>query len=102
MFAACNPDRVHYVEPYTFADVYYDYWTGPSGTLVEGEVYNEGNTFIREVELEVRFYNRFGRIIYKDWIWVNSLTYPSEISYFHLDIAEPYIHDMDIYVTGYR
>ena len=47
------------------ADVVYTYWTGPSGTIIEGDIYNDGETYLEAVEIRVKLYDLNGDLIDK-------------------------------------
>jgi len=54
----------------TDADLYYEYTADSWGTWIEGELYNDGETYIDAVQLEVRLYDRRGYIIDYEYIWI--------------------------------
>ena len=43
------------------ASVVYDFWAGARNVEVDGEIFNDGNTFIEYVEVEIAMYDEFGQ-----------------------------------------
>lgn len=101
VMSSCVKEEVYVYRELPQADVLFEFWSGPSGTWVEGEIYNDGNTYINAVELEVRLYDHRGFVIETDWYWINTYSYPGEASGFTLDLWEPYVYDVSVRVTGF-
>lgn len=95
-FSSCVREEVYVYNEIPDADVVYDFWSGPAGTLIEGEVFNDGTTYLYAVELEVYMFDRYGDLIEKDWYWVNTYSYPGESSFFTLDLGVPHVSNVDI------
>ncbi len=99
--SSCVREEVYIYQDRPDADVIYEYWTGPSGTLIEGEIFNDGNTYLNSVELQVRLYDNRSHLIESEYYWINVYSYPGESSFFTLDLWEPYVSDVEIRVTGF-
>ena len=97
----CAREETPYIG-YPGADVSYTYWTGPSGTIIEGEVFNDGETYLEAVELEVELLDHKGRLLERDWFWVNTYSYPGEQSLFTFDLSMPYVDQVVVNVTDFR
>ncbi len=82
------------------ADVFFDFWAGPRSVEIDGEIFNDGSTFIRAVELEVRLFDDFGRLITTDFIVVDVFLDPRETGFFSLDFNRRYVFDVDIIVRN--
>jgi len=80
------------------ADVFFDFWAGPRNVEIDGEIINDGNTFIRSVELEIRLFDDFGRLISSDLITVDVFLDPRESSFFSFDFRERYVFDVEVIV----
>lgn len=99
VLSSCTREVVHQ-HRYSSADLYFDYWSGPSGTIIEGDIFNDGERYIGSVELEVRLFDD-GSLISRDYFWIDSYTYPGEDSYFTLNLDEPYIDDVSVRIISY-
>ncbi|MFY0644391.1 MAG: hypothetical protein JXR19_07975 [Bacteroidia bacterium] len=98
--SGCSKEEFHY-HGYPDADVIFTYWTGPSGTIIEGEVYNDGETYLEAVELKVSLFDHHGDLINEDWYWINTFSYPGEETYFTFDLSIPYVDDVRVKVTDF-
>lgn len=90
------------VEPTPLASVTWDYWAGARNVEVDGEIFNDGNTFIRAVELEFRMYDEYG-------YYINSVFHefivnldPQRISTYSMDISARYVYSVDVVVSRIR
>ncbi len=45
------------------ASLVYDFWAGSRSVEVDGEIFNDGNTRISEVEIEIMLFDEFGQYI---------------------------------------
>ena len=99
--SSCVREEIHVRDTAPYASVYYDYWTGPDGTVIDGDIYNDGHRYIDAVQLEVRLFDRRGGVFATDYYWVNTYSYPGEASYFTIDIPDPYVADVDVQIVRY-
>ncbi|MCB9245180.1 MAG: hypothetical protein H6606_02015 [Flavobacteriales bacterium] len=98
-FSSCVYEETVVVAPVRpDVDLYYDFWAGPRHVEIDGELFNDGNTFVRAVQLEVRLYDEFARMISTDWITVDVFINPGEVQRFSFNIPERYVFDVDILV----
>lgn len=99
LFSSCVYEETVVVAPARpDVDLYYDFWAGPRHVEIDGELFNDGNTFVRSVQLEVRLYDEFGRVISIDWIMVDAFLNPGEVQLFSFNISERYVFDVDVLV----
>ena len=84
----------------TDADVYFEYTADAFGTIVEGEVYNDGETFIDAVQLQIGLYNRRGVLIDYEFVWVDTYFHPGGSVGFYFDL--PYYNVYDVSVDIHR
>lgn len=80
------------------ADVFYDFWAGPRFVEIDGEIFNDGNTFITSVQLEVVTYDDMGFVITRDLMMVDVFLNPREVTGFTLDLPVRYVFDVDVRV----
>ena len=95
--SGCGREEVPYY-PITDADVYFDYWSDRYGTDVEGELYNDGETYIDAVQLEMRTYDRHGFIIDYEYFWIDTYFYPGDMVSFSLRSPITYAANVEIYI----
>ena len=78
------------------ASVEWDFWAGARSVEVDGEIYNDGNTYIESVELEVLMYDERGHYITSIFqtFGVGMSRYDSFI--FSLDIREREVYDVEV------
>lgn len=81
-------------------DVAYDFWTGSRSVEVDGEIFNDGPGFAQTVELEFRFFNKYG-----DWVDTDYRTFhldlpPGHSANFYADFGYWNIYDVDVRVAG--
>lgn len=84
------------VAPSPAASVVWDFWAGARHVEVDGEVFNDGNTFIRGVELEVRMFDDHGHFISSVFHNINVNLDPQRVAGFSLDIEERYVFDVEV------
>lgn len=80
------------------ADVSWEYWAGPRFVEIDGEIFNDGNTFLRTVELEFIMYDEFGRVIDVEFVLFDVFLDPGEADFFAVDFRVPYVFDVDVRV----
>ena len=85
----------------TDADLYYEYIADSWGTEVEGELYNDGETYIEAVQLEVRFYDRRGNILDYEFVWVDTYFHPGGSVGFYFDFPNTGVYDVDVLINRY-
>lgn len=85
----------------TDADVYFEYIADDWGTIVEGELYNDGETYIEAVQLEIRLYDRRGYIIDYEYIWVDTYFHPGRTAPFYLDLPQRGVYDVQVIINRY-
>ena len=83
------------------ADLYFEYVADNWGTTIEGELINDGETFIDAVQLEVRFYDRNGYIIDYQYVWVDTYFNPGEVVGFYFDFAQRGVYDVEVLINQY-
>jgi len=85
----------------TDADVYYEYTADSWGTTVEGEIYNDGETYIEAVQLEIRLYDRRGFIIDYEYLWVDTYFNPGQRVGYFVDLPHTGVWDVDVVINRY-
>ncbi len=101
ILSGCGREEVPYY-PITDADVFYEYWSDRWGTSIDGEIVNDGETFIEAVQLEVRMYDIDGYLIDYEFVWVDTYMSPGESVSFFFDFSEPWVYDVDVDVRRYE
>ena len=96
--SGCVQEQVVPYNPITDADVFYEYYSDAYGTIIEGEIINDGETYIDAVQLEVRMYDRYGYVIDYDYLWVDAFFYPGEAVDFYFDLPERYVHTVEVFI----
>ena len=99
--SSCVREEVYVYNEVKDVDVFYEHFTGPGGTSIEGSMINDGTTYLYSVELEVRMYDRYGGLIEKDWFWVDTYTYPGEESFFTIDTRIPFVSSVEVFPTNF-
>ena len=96
--SGCVKEEILYY-PITNAAVQFDYWSDRYGTDIEGEIYNDGETYIDAVQLEVRTYDNRGFIIDYEYFWIDTYFYPGDIINFSIGSPITYAANVEIYVS---
>jgi hypothetical protein len=97
--SGCVREEVPYY-PVTNAAVQFDYWSDRYGTDIEGEIYNDGETYIDAVQLEVRTYDNRGFIIDYEYFWLDTYFYPGDVVGFTLRSPITYAANVEVYVNS--
>jgi len=98
----CVKETVYLAAPLiTDADVYYEFIADNIGTEVSGEIYNDGETYINAVQLEIRLYDRRGIIIEYDYLWVDTYFDPGQSVRFYVDLPHRGVWDVDVVINRY-
>ncbi len=84
------------------ASVSYDFWAGARNVEVDGEIFNDGSTFIESVELEIVMYDEFGYYLNSVFqtFWVEME--PQRSFLFSTDLREPAVYDVDVIIHNIR
>lgn len=84
------------------ASVSFDFWAGARNVEVDGEIFNDGNTFIESVELEIILYDEYGRYINSAFqtFWVDMG--PLESFLFSTDLRESQVYDVEVVIHSIR
>lgn len=99
----CVKETVYISDPLiTDADVYYEFVADSWGTEISGEVYNDGETYIEAVQLEIALYNRRGGLIAYEYVWVDTYFAPGESVGFYFDLAYYNVWDVDVSIHRYQ
>ncbi|PCJ66283.1 MAG: hypothetical protein COA58_05770 [Bacteroidetes bacterium] len=85
----------------TDADVFYEYTADNFGTIIEGDIFNDGETYINAVQLEVRLYDRRGILIDNEYLWVDTYFNPGGQVSFYFDLPYSNVYDVDIRINRY-
>lgn len=85
----------------TDADLYYEYVADSWGTSVEGELFNDGETYIDAIQLEVRLYDRRGIIIDYEYVWVDTYFHPGGAVGFYFEFPQRGVFDVDVRIHRY-
>ncbi len=102
LFSSCVRETIVINDPLiTDADIYYEYTADAWGTIVQGEVYNDGETFIDAVQLEIRLYDRRGVIIDYEYLWVDTYFNPGQSVGFYVDLPYRGVWDVDVVINRY-
>ena len=102
LFSSCIRETVVINEPLiTDADVYFEYTADSWGTIVEGEIYNDGETYINAVQLEIRLYDRRGVIIDYEYVWVDTYFNPGESVGYYVELPQRGVWDVDVLISRY-
>ena len=99
LFNSCVDDRP-FIEPHPAASVSFDFWAGARNIEVDGEIINEGNTFIHRVELEVQLFDEFNRYVRSVFLMQVVNLDPNQFVPFALDVRERDIYDVDVFVVS--
>jgi len=69
---------------------------------VDGEIFNDGSTFIESVELEIVMYDEFGYYLNSVFqtFWVEME--PQRSFLFSTDLREPAVYDVDVIIHNIR
>jgi len=95
-------DEVIIVESVPAASVSWDFWAGARNVEIDGEIFNDGNTFISEVELEVRMFDEYGYLISTAFQSFAVNLEVGRVRNFVMDIREDYVYNIDIRVHRIR
>ena len=85
----------------TDADVYFEYTADNWGTVIEGDIYNDGETFIEAVQLEISLYDRRGRNIAREYVWVDTYFNPGGAAGFYVELPYRGVYDLDVAINRY-
>lgn len=97
LFQSCVYEETVVVAPaQPDADVFYDFWAGPRFVEVDGEIFNDGNTFITAVQLEVVTFDDLGYVISRDLLTVDVFLNPREVGGFTIELPVRYVFDVDV------
>jgi hypothetical protein len=99
--SACSEEPIYYDGPMSYASVNYEFYGDFSGTQIDGRIYNDGETFLESVELEIRLYDDAGFIVDYEYLWVDLFAYPGQETSFFADLPYTYIYDVRIFVNHY-
>lgn len=100
-FSSCAREEIYVYDEIRDVDVFYEYWSGPQGTTIEGSMINDGTAYLYAVELEIRMYDRYGGLIESDWFWIDALTYPGEESFFSINLNTPYVSTVEVFPVSF-
>jgi hypothetical protein len=81
------------------ADVFFDFWAGARNVELDGEIFNDGQTFIKAVELEISFFDEFGVLMGRDFVTIDVFIHPRQSSTFALDFSRRYVFDIDVRIV---
>lgn len=102
LLTGCVQETIVITDPLiTDADLYYEYYSDNWGTTVEGELFNDGETFIDAVQIELRFYDRRGLIIDYEYAWIDTYFAPGESVGFFLDYPYRGVSQVEVFITRY-
>lgn len=99
--SSCVKDEIYVPAYIADADVQYEYFSDAFGTVVEGDLYNDGETHIESVELELRFYDSRGVIVDYEYVWVDTYFNPGGQVSFYYEFPQPYISDVRVFINNY-
>ena len=103
LFSGCVRETVVVnVPPVTDADVYYEYQADAWGTVVQGELFNDGETYIDAIQLEIRLYDRRGFVIDYEYVWVETYFNPGQSVGFYVDLPHRGVWDVDVVIHRYH
>jgi hypothetical protein len=101
LFTGCAREEDPYIH-ITDADVFYDYYSDRYGTSIDGEIINDGETYIEAVQLEIRLYDIDGYLIDFEYVWIDTYFSPGESIPFFFEFSEPWVYDVDVDVHRYE
>lgn len=102
LLTGCVQETVIITDPFiTDADLYYEYYSSNWGTSVEGELLNDGETFIDAVQVELRFYDRRGVIVDYEYAWIDTYFHPGESVGFYLDYPYRGVSQVEVFINRY-
>jgi hypothetical protein len=80
------------------ASVTFDFWAGARNVEVDGEIFNDGRTFIESVELEILLYDEFDHYINSTFqtFWVN--LEPQQSFLFATDLRESDVYTVEVVI----
>lgn len=100
--SSCVREVVYVQEPLiTDADLFYEYSADRYGVVVDGELFNDGETYIEAVQLEVNMYDIDGFLIATDFVWINVFLNSGEVSNFYFTIPQRGVWDVQILIHRY-
>ena len=103
LVTGCVRETVIINDPLTTdADLYYEYTADAFGTIVQGGLYNDGETYIEAVELDVRMYDRRGYNVDNELVWVDTYFNPGGSVGFYFDFPQRGIYDVEVYINRYN
>ncbi|MCB9262425.1 MAG: hypothetical protein H6607_08635 [Flavobacteriales bacterium] len=91
----CVEDDFYVYDP-PQAVVQYDFWAGARTVEVDGDIINDGNTFISSAEIEIMLYDEYGYYISSVFQTFNVNLYPRDRFSFSTDIQERGVYDVDV------
>ena len=78
------------------ASVQYDFWAGARNVEVDGDIFNDGSTFINAVEIEIALFDEFGHYISSVFQTFQVNLHPRDIFGFSTDIRERNVFDVEV------
>ncbi len=83
------------------ASVIFDFWAGSRTVEVDGEIFNDGNTFIEQVEIEIALYDEFGQYIKSVYQGFRVDLRPQDSFIFSTDLREFDVYDVDVLISTF-
>lgn len=83
------------------ASVMFDFWAGARNVEVDGEIFNDGNTHIEHVELEIMFYDQYGNYMHSVFQTFVLDLHPVESFVFATDVRQSGVYDVDVIIRDF-
>jgi hypothetical protein len=83
------------------ASVAFDFWAGARNVEVDGEIFNDGNTYIEHIEIEILLYDEVGQYINSAYQSFAVDLRPQDSFIFTSDLHEYEIYDVDVLITTF-
>lgn len=83
------------------ASVVFDFWAGARNVEVDGEIFNDGNTHINQIEIEIALYDEFGQYIKSAYQSFSVDLRPRDSFIFSTDLREFDIYDVDVFIASF-
>jgi hypothetical protein len=99
-FNGCYYDEVVIVnEGPPRASVTYDFWAGARNVEIDGELFNDGNVFINEAEIEVLLFDIYGEFISSYFYTFHVDLRSRDFTPFEIDISQRGVFDVDVRIV---
>ncbi len=93
--SSCIREEVIIVEPVRqTADINFSFHSSRNFVVIEGDIINTGNTYMRGAEIRFQLYDNYGYLMATYFKRFDLGVSPGDGRYFYMDIPERYINDV--------